>query len=552
MWVELSSEEFSRQLQPFLFEQTDHFIHEFVGFARSPFDMTAYDERAQYNWQNDTGQELRDTPTVFHSQTSGWQTPVPGPSGESLSLTDWRGDSPALQTENNSWSPSSSPGTSGLNGRAGLETAVTIFSSNSSATSHTTQVDVELTINDEASNTVSHSNGHRNRKRSSKKTVVEVTPVVPEKKKHQHHHYHRHSHKHKHKHKHKRKEPKRSNDKSNRSKLFGDTNTVEWGSAPSFSTRPSVYSSEFCSPPPEFIVVSSDTSASPVTPTVRPGSACNNPTQFQRRKGGSRSHSNSGSRPLSQRKGGFQEDKRLRRQSGHVKPRSRDRSLSVEERVIKEHHRGRSNTSEKRLKADSERLSPSRKSGKHRREKMRKSSLRPSHSYCQRTKRGEKIQNRRTKEYARSRSSSESTSRNSRSRHSRSQKSRTRNSRSREPRSRSRGPQSSKSESRESRTRNSHSRSRDSQDSQDSRSHSQSRHFSREYTSLLSRRHHSDSRSRRSSISSAKSEPSVRELAPNSNEDALKKEIVDLESRIVADKKRLLRLLMKKEQAEAV
>ena len=69
--VELSSEEFSRQLQPFLFDKTDHFIHEFIGFARSPFDMTAYDERAQYSWPSESEQEPRDTPTVFHSQTSG-------------------------------------------------------------------------------------------------------------------------------------------------------------------------------------------------------------------------------------------------------------------------------------------------------------------------------------------------------------------------------------------------------------------------------------------------------------------------------------------------
>ena len=46
--VELGSEEFSHQLQPFLFDKTEQFIHEFIRFARSPFDMTAYDERAQY------------------------------------------------------------------------------------------------------------------------------------------------------------------------------------------------------------------------------------------------------------------------------------------------------------------------------------------------------------------------------------------------------------------------------------------------------------------------------------------------------------------------
>ena len=69
--VELSSDEFHRQLQPFLFDKTEHFTHEFTSFARSPFDMTAYDERAQYNWPNESRDQVRDTPTVFHSQTSG-------------------------------------------------------------------------------------------------------------------------------------------------------------------------------------------------------------------------------------------------------------------------------------------------------------------------------------------------------------------------------------------------------------------------------------------------------------------------------------------------
>ena len=70
--MELSSDEFQRQLQPFLFDQTQHFIHEFTSFAQSPFDMTAYDERAQYNWpNNESRDQVRDTPTVFHSHTSG-------------------------------------------------------------------------------------------------------------------------------------------------------------------------------------------------------------------------------------------------------------------------------------------------------------------------------------------------------------------------------------------------------------------------------------------------------------------------------------------------
>ena len=467
--------------------------------------------------------------------TSGWHTPVPGPSGETLWQTDWNRDSPAQQTVNNRWSPSSSPGTSGLNGRAGLERTVTISSSNSSVSPQTTLVDIEPTTNYQASNASSDSIGRSNRKRSSKVTIVEKTRVETEKK-HPYHHYHRNSHKHKRK----RKESKRSSEKRDSGKLCGDTNHVDNGSGPSCSTDPSIVSSEFCSPPQEFIVISSDPSTSPVSSIARPGSASNDPTQFQRRKEGSGSLSKSGLRPLSKGKGVFQEDKGSR---------SMDRSLSVEECATEEHRRWRSDSSERRLRDDSQRLSPSRKSGKLSQEKIRKSSLSPSQTHCKRKTRGKKIDSRRTEKYGRSCSRSGPSSRNSRSRHSRSQKSRTRDSRSRESResrSRSRGSQSQKSRSRESRSRNSHSQSRD---SRNSRSNSQSRYFSRACTSLPSRTHHSVSRSRSSSLSTANSEPNVRESASHSN-DVIKREIEDLESRIAADKKRLLRLLMKKEQAE--
>ena len=171
--------------------------------------------------------------------TSGWHTPVPGPSGETLWQTDWNRDSPARQTVNNRWSPSSSPGTSGLNGRAGLERTVTISSSNSSVSPQTTLVDIEPTTNYQASNASSDSIGRSNRKRSSKVTIVEKTRVETEKK-HPYHHYHRNSHKYKRK----RKESKRSSEKHTSGKLCGDTNHVDNGSGPSCSTDPSIVSSE--------------------------------------------------------------------------------------------------------------------------------------------------------------------------------------------------------------------------------------------------------------------------------------------------------------------
>ena len=70
--VDLSSEEFCGHLRPFLFDKTEHFIHEFVSFARSPFDMNTYDGRVQYSWPGESREQARDTPTVFHSHTAGW------------------------------------------------------------------------------------------------------------------------------------------------------------------------------------------------------------------------------------------------------------------------------------------------------------------------------------------------------------------------------------------------------------------------------------------------------------------------------------------------
>ena len=45
----IQSEEFLEHIQPFFGRRTDHFIHEFYHFARSPYDMISYDRFAVYN-----------------------------------------------------------------------------------------------------------------------------------------------------------------------------------------------------------------------------------------------------------------------------------------------------------------------------------------------------------------------------------------------------------------------------------------------------------------------------------------------------------------------
>ncbi|KAG8518426.1 E3 ubiquitin-protein ligase Topors, partial [Galemys pyrenaicus] len=46
---DLESQAFMSDLRPFLLNRTEHFIHEFISFARSPFNMAAFDQHANYD-----------------------------------------------------------------------------------------------------------------------------------------------------------------------------------------------------------------------------------------------------------------------------------------------------------------------------------------------------------------------------------------------------------------------------------------------------------------------------------------------------------------------
>lgn len=51
--VDIQSEEFHMNLRPFLHDTTEHFVHEFASFARSPYDMNTYDQMSQYDFSGD-------------------------------------------------------------------------------------------------------------------------------------------------------------------------------------------------------------------------------------------------------------------------------------------------------------------------------------------------------------------------------------------------------------------------------------------------------------------------------------------------------------------
>ncbi|XP_005530832.1 PREDICTED: E3 ubiquitin-protein ligase Topors-like [Pseudopodoces humilis] len=46
---DLESQAFADDLKPFLLNRTEHFLHEFISFARCPFNLEAYDQHANYD-----------------------------------------------------------------------------------------------------------------------------------------------------------------------------------------------------------------------------------------------------------------------------------------------------------------------------------------------------------------------------------------------------------------------------------------------------------------------------------------------------------------------
>ena len=46
----MESKEFVSHLQPFLLDNTEHFMHELVSFATTPLDMVAYDDKVCYDF----------------------------------------------------------------------------------------------------------------------------------------------------------------------------------------------------------------------------------------------------------------------------------------------------------------------------------------------------------------------------------------------------------------------------------------------------------------------------------------------------------------------
>ncbi|XP_055374192.1 E3 ubiquitin-protein ligase Topors-like [Condylostylus longicornis] len=80
----INSPDFRRRVSPFLGQHTAHFIHEFLNFARSPYDMIGYDREVRYAGNSNEGE-------VVINETSS--------SSDSDEVAEIAGDSPQLLTE---------------------------------------------------------------------------------------------------------------------------------------------------------------------------------------------------------------------------------------------------------------------------------------------------------------------------------------------------------------------------------------------------------------------------------------------------------------------
>ena len=56
---EIQSDAMVRELSPFFFEKTAHFLHELLSFARAPFDLVTYDSQVQYELIGDAREAER-------------------------------------------------------------------------------------------------------------------------------------------------------------------------------------------------------------------------------------------------------------------------------------------------------------------------------------------------------------------------------------------------------------------------------------------------------------------------------------------------------------
>ncbi|XP_010174933.2 E3 ubiquitin-protein ligase Topors, partial [Antrostomus carolinensis] len=94
---DLESHAFAEDLKPFLLNRTEHFLHEFISFARCPFNLEAYDQHANYDCPAPSYDEgshsdssiITISPDMAYSQGPDNSSSVPG-----LAQAAWDDETP--------------------------------------------------------------------------------------------------------------------------------------------------------------------------------------------------------------------------------------------------------------------------------------------------------------------------------------------------------------------------------------------------------------------------------------------------------------------------
>lgn len=86
------------ELRPFLQGRTEHFLHEFISFAKSPFNMEAYDQHAAYDcpptFSNEDSSSSSSVIAISEADEHSVDLNPPGDSASSLSHSMWDDETP--------------------------------------------------------------------------------------------------------------------------------------------------------------------------------------------------------------------------------------------------------------------------------------------------------------------------------------------------------------------------------------------------------------------------------------------------------------------------
>ncbi|MEE6459013.1 hypothetical protein FKM82_000502 [Ascaphus truei] len=94
---DMESQAFVEDLRPFLLHRTDHFLHEFINFARCPYNVEAYDQHANYDCPAPSYEEGSRSEssiiTISPDEPDAWEPDAPS-SALGLSQTPWDDETP--------------------------------------------------------------------------------------------------------------------------------------------------------------------------------------------------------------------------------------------------------------------------------------------------------------------------------------------------------------------------------------------------------------------------------------------------------------------------